>query len=163
MLRLPLERSLSWCFHHGGSWHKPSRQELRQDHQIHIFAHSLWQQRPVKVLWPQAQLTGLSPLGSGPCCSRSACRSAPGTCRTWWGCWGWRRRPTLPRSTASLDNALDGKESEIKYLGDLPNLKIPNIVTHSSGKIVFPIIIEDSFLTCLKIKRHVLPRFRTNP
>ena len=48
------------------------------------------------------------------------------------------------------------KGSEIGNIGDLPNLKIPNIVTHSSGKIVFPIIIEDSFLTCLKIKRHII-------
>ena len=47
------------------------------------------------------------------------------------------------------------KGSEIEYLGDLPNLKIPNIVTHSSGKIVFPIIIEDSLLICPKIKRHI--------
>ena len=68
----------------------------------------------------------------------------------------------------SLDNALDGKRSEIEYLENLPNLKIPNIVTHSSDKIVFPIIIEDyessSFLICPKMKRHIsFPRFRTNP
>ena len=51
-------------------------------------------------LCPQEdQLTGWSPLGSGPCCSRSSWRSAPLTCRTWWACSGWRRHPELLWST----------------------------------------------------------------
>ena len=39
----PLGRSPSLCFHHVGSWHRPSRWELRQDLQTRTFARSPWE------------------------------------------------------------------------------------------------------------------------
>ena len=41
--QLPLGRSPSLCFHHVGSWRRPSRWELRQDLQTRTFARSPWE------------------------------------------------------------------------------------------------------------------------